>query len=261
MPAFATIEQLKDLLYGFEVDEETSPEVSSSTLQSRLNLEAAKITGEWNLLYNRTKKNPPPLPPEDPTKATIINLILELLNLEVVAADILRTKVAAQDFVFYGQAKVFYNIAKQRRQRFASGGLNTAILQYLRGVEFETTSFINEIEIARDTPGFTITEHTQPSISTALRIAARESAWIRALAILNGYKHTIATLSSLQLEGYQSLVLGMAAPQIQRIKFSPKYIPEIDAIIVNGLSAGWKAIYGEPGIPGFANGAMRSIFQ
>lgn len=223
MAAYASLAELKAYLGNFVSNDPNEPEFSDSVLQKLLDSQAKTIKRIWGIQYGLGT-----LPNPTGTKATPnwLDLILELLNLDLVVSGILATQSIKKFNLSVKQSKIYEAFGNWRFTLFETGVLDSAILYYLDGQTIDTTSFIDsdDTQLTSQTPNLTLTDNTIPSLDQVERFCLRESAFIRAIARIQGFELTKINLTTDQLEAYQDLLVGLVAPQICRINLS--YYPQ-----------------------------------
>jgi hypothetical protein len=230
MTQLTIVDNFKTLIQGFLVNEAISPETVVAFLQSELDSKAENINRDWNIRWN-DEINSYPIPeyPSDIADITAINILLELFNLEKVLPEYIANVVSRQSVRFEKQSVYMKFIAKERYAFFLD--------KRLRRISEDPD---NEIQLlAKDVPGFTITDSTMPSITTALQIARRECVFIRALAAQRKYNCDFNTINDAQKACYLDLMFDMVRPQIARIALSNQYGQEIDSMINQKLRNAW----------------------
>ena len=217
MASHVSLGELKTYLGNFVSNDISEPEFSDITLQKDLDQQALKIKGAWK--YKPTSLPTPTGSKETPTW---LDLLLEMLTLDAVAAKILARQGARKFGVKQRQAQIYLEFAKYRFDAFNVGRLTPAILAYIKGKPIDTTSFLDTDDklLTSHSINFTVKPSSRPNIDQVTRFCLRESAWIRAIALSRGFETTKSNLSSDQLAAYQLLLTSLVAPQIARINLS-----------------------------------------
>ncbi len=229
MTAYASLPELKAYLGNFVSNDSSEPEFADERLQSLLDDKVTDIKAVWDNRFDGLT-----LPTPAGTIAsnyTWLDLILELLNLESVASEILLLQAVRKFRISSRQAEIYQNLANWRWKQFALGFIEKAILAVFDdGLVFDTTPFVesDDRRLASQSPGLTITAYTNPSLDQTERFSLRESAFIRAAALTQGFVTTISDLNAAQLRPYEKTLVALVAPQIARINLS--YDPNATAV-------------------------------
>lgn len=234
--SFCSLSQLKNYLgENFVSNDPGDSTLLDNLLQQKLDDEADEIVNEWNYGIENI-----PFTASDPP--TWLDLLLQLLNLEPVITSILLDRALVKGDLFKKQKELYEQLANYRKQDFVLGRLNSAILYFLDGNEIETTPFvIDNQKFARDTPGLTITDISNPNNDTATMIATLESCYVRAKAMSpENYVVTINNLNTRQLNKYKEFTVDLVSPQIQRIHLSCNYNNQIGDVINFNLDGALK---------------------
>lgn len=222
---YCTLARLKEYLVNF-IPDNTETTLTDDLLENRLEDEAQEIFNDWD--YGKENI---PTSPSDP--ATWLDLLLELLNLESVLVKIFADRAALKADSFRRQQELYKKVAGFRKKEFCLGDFTPAIVYYLDGNLIETQPFFTDSELdlrllAKDVSGLKITEKSKPNIETALRIVARESAYVRGKSIAEGFETAITNLTPRQLRKYREITLNLVSPQIARISLEGEYSSLVD---------------------------------
>lgn len=236
--SYCSLARLKEYLFYF-IRDNTETTLTDDLLEEKLEDEAEEIFNDWD--YGQ--ENIPASPSSPPTW---LDLFLELLNLEPVLVKIFADRAMLKPDNFKRQQELYKRVAGFRKKEFCLGGFTPAILYFLEGKPIETQPFFSDTELdlrllARDASGLKLTDKSKPDIETALRIASRESAYVRGKAISEGFQTTIANLTSRQLRKYREITLSLVAPQIARISLEGEYSASVDERINTDLETAFNS--------------------
>ncbi len=189
--AFCTPAQVIQYIYGAKLDKQRSLELSSSSISMRIE----EVTAEIEAALELTGR---PIPPSEPLNNPY--LILELINVEIVAAEIIRTRAVAVDRRFARQADVQREIARRRLKRLAE---DDYIDLWDKSLPLEPLAAMEYCLL--DLPDYKPDKYPWlPDFIT--RSILRHGAEIRAFASIQGYPQDLSKLTTAQRLIYQRLV-------------------------------------------------------
>lgn len=220
MTAYCSLPELKAYLGNFASNDPLEPEFSDTSLQQKLDSHAVKIKSSWNKRFRNISI---PSPVGAVATPSWLDLILEKLNLDLTVAEILAIQAIRKFRLGQKQSAIYKAFGFYVWKLFESGHFDPALIATLKENKvFDTTSFLDsdELALAGEAPGLTITNYTKPNLDQTERFCLRESAFLRAIAWNNRFETTVASLSSDQLEIYTTALTSLVAPQVARINLS-----------------------------------------
>lgn len=221
MTAYVSLPELKAYLGNFVSNDPAEPEFSDPSLQQKLDDQVVNIQAVWGKNFDGLTIPTPQGTIE--SDCTWLDLILEKLNLDVVVADVLSIQGVRKFKLGQKQSAIYQDLGAWVWKYYEYGCLIQAILAVFDdGKVFDTRSFLepNDLSLSGQSINLTIDNDTKPNLDQTSRFCLRESAFIRAIANIQGFVTNISNLNSVQIRPYQTILGSLVAPQIARIDLS-----------------------------------------